>query len=397
MPDKLVYALAAPSDNQVSASGQRQPRVATSGVLDEDVGETTAVSTEPATEDLTLEFRNTYAELMAAEYVELSNASGYGPIPVFGRSTATPADGYYAIERVRNPAVSPREPRFQRIELDFRFVGTDASHVRALRTSEDTVDNPFGTGTSEELAISARAEDVRWIDALDGSAETASPVETREGETDYVDVYDATNSSITDPTLVYGLAFEDEYPVDCRVWDDYDRDKRRVVDYSGDTVGDATVGSASVGSAKIVPSTWQRCFRTDHRFIGNPVLESGLLRLVHDRDRRRLMASRYNPAEGQYNRVQLGTSAWRLHDLDLRRVGPERIAATTRWRDDTGDERALALSLKRGWGDALWTVPDGATAPPQGLLDRLSPIAATTERSLGATQGLITRSEVPLP
>jgi hypothetical protein len=401
MTDKLLYYGLLPSTRQRQGSqqDQAQRRVSTQGVLDSDTGSVESVSTQPSGESIEGQYLGKYADVMAQELQELANSSGYAELPYYtlDGEGGGPEDGYVVINDLNVGRVDPNSEWAHMYRGSISKVGTRRSHLRAVETSEDAVNNPFGTGESEELGISARAEDARWIDRLDGSTEPATPVTTREGEKDHVTIFDAADTSITDPTLVFDVPYRHERPTDCRVFDDCNRDKREVIDYSGDTVGGATVGSTTVRTQRVIENTWPYVAITSHEWVGNPVLESGILRLVHDRDRRRLMASRWNATEGQYNRVQLGTSPWRLHELDLRRVGAARIEARTRWRDDTGSERALTLSLKRGWDDALWTAPTNATAPPQALLDRLEPIAATTEWDLGATQGLVTRAEVPAP
>jgi len=180
------------------------------------------------------------------------------------------------------------------------------------------------------------------------------------------------------------------------LWDDYNREKVYRVESDGDTVGSATVGSATVNDADtLVESQWQRVYLTDHEWQGNIVLESDRLRLVIDQPKDDLRAYRYNADEGQYNLVQLGASDWRLFDVDITSIGLATIEAQLEFEGLTsGATHNLNLSLIRGLEDAVWSVPSNEDSTPQGLIDRLDPIAATTDTVAVPEQDVVKRTEV---
>jgi hypothetical protein len=220
-------------------------------------------------------------------------------------------------------------------------------------------------------------------------------VRTETGQHDDVDVYDATEPTFSSPALVYDIEYRHEWPVDVRVWDDYDRSRRVATRDSGDEVGTATVGSATVGSATVAEVVaWQRVYRSDHDAQGTLVLENDLLQVALDEGRGRLVAKRWDDADGQYTRVQLDASSdWRCVRADVRHIGVAAGDAQLTFSDDNAD-RNVNASLKRGYADLLLTKPDNEDSLPSGLTDRLDAIAHDSDRDPGAVADIVPKSEV---
>jgi len=91
--------------------------------------------------------------------------------------------------------------------------------------------------------------------------------------------------------------------------------------------------------------------------------------------------------------------AWtRLDDWSITRIGPARVDARTRFRDPSQSPTSyfeLDAVLHRGWLWPHWVVPENETPPtPSGLVDLLAPIAAESDYTTEASQGLVAREEV---
>ncbi|MEA5387129.1 hypothetical protein VB779_08710 [Haloarculaceae archaeon H-GB11] len=258
--------------------------------------------------------------------------------------------------------------------------------------------NPFDDGTaSATIAIPAQAQRVQWYDSVGGSLENATAQSTAEGEHDLVERYDATDPSFDSPMLIYSVAYRHEWPVDARVWDDYNREKVYRESGTSAQVGSATVGSATVGGDdRVVDSQWQRVFVTDHDYVGRRVIETDRLRLVPDVDGEKLRAYRWDDSEGQYGIVQLGSSPWRLVDVNLRRIGVERIVGQLVFEDTSspGTTEAIDMTVQRGRDNALFTTPPNVGSTSSGLVTRLSPIAVTETRAATEVATLEAREDV---
>jgi hypothetical protein len=394
---RYLYALAVPDEAIEQPQTSRALQLASNSPLTTDVPEVSSLSADPGSRTLAGVVAGQFADIGAREFEELFSSTGIEVVPWYGDGDGARSirEGYYALEDVQLQQATSRESRLQRFDGQLRQAGTRASFYRAVYANPQPVDNPFGGDPTAEIGVSARAEDVEWWDQITGDRESATVRRTVVGEHDRINIYDATEPSMDAPVLIHSLALDAEWPTDVRVWDDYNRPKESRSRYSGPTVGSATVGEDGIGSETVVPSTWQRCFVTGHEFVGRPVLETDRLRLRADRDRGRLVASRWSSDEGQYTLVQLGQSDWRLADLDLARIGVERIEAQTTWRDvSNGDRHRLDLTLKRGRDNALWTVPDNGSSPPSGLTDRLSPIASTAGQDAAEVADIVEKSQV---
>jgi len=395
MTDTLLHAVAIPSDSQTDTGAQRRTKLAKQGVLQSDVPSTETVSAQPGQRRISGQVRGRFAVIHARMIEELLSSS-IEVVPYAGDGEKTEVDGYYAPEDVNRGPLDPREERLQQFDGTLTPKGTRRSHWRAIRTNTQPVTNPFGSASTPEIGLTVRANKVRWFNETDGSLEDATVQRTVDGEHDQLNIYDASAASFDSPTLIYDIAYDQEYPTDCRVWDTYGRPKEyRATDDGGATVGNATVGSATVSSETIVESQWQRVYVTDHEWNGDIVLETDRLRLTIDQPEDVLRAYRYNPDDGQYTVVQLGQSDWRLYDIDLTGVGLANIEAQLEFENaSSGARHNLNLSLVRGLNDGIWSKPPNEGTTPQDLIDRLDPIAADTDSVVVPEQDVIKRTEV---
>lgn len=394
MANKLIYSLVVPDQAQILDSDDRRREISSEGTLGDGQPSVTSISPEAETRKIQAQYIGQFAELSATEIRELFSASGISVVPYSSTdSSSLLEEGYYTLRESRNQPTRPSERRAQEFEGQLTKVGTRRSHWRTAETAPTTETNPFGTDSNQYLGLSTRAEKVQWYGRTTGTIEDATAVETRQGEHDELKIYDAQNSSISDPTLIYRIDYRQEWPTDPRVWDDRNQSKTLEVTTSGDTVGSATVGSAAVSETRDAVQ-WQRVFATDHEYVGTPVFENDLLRLeMAEGDR--IYAYEWNDTDTVYEVIQLGNSPWRLFDLDTLRIGTERIDAQLEFKDETGSTKHnLNMSLKRGWDTVLFTVPQNEDPAPQGLIDRLKPIAATTQEDPGEVGDVIKRSEV---
>jgi hypothetical protein len=395
MTEKILYALALPESSQAIDSNNRRRQIASEGTLGPGQPAVTPISPEAETRTLSVAFYSRFAELSARELAELWSSDAIDSVPYTSNDSDTILEeGYYSLERAENRPSTATERRSQEFRGEFTRIGTRRTHWRAVKTAPTTEDNPFGAGSRQRVGISTRADKVRWFDETGGAIEDATAVDSVDGEHDIIQIYDIQDTSIDQPTLIFELDYRLEWPTDCRVWDD-----RGVQKYATTTGGGATVGSATVGSATVGSTTtalqWQRVFATDHEYVGNPTVENDILRVELAEDVGRIRVYEWNPSTTSYESVALGTSPWRLYDADLTRIGLGRIDAQIEFEDlNTGATHNLNMSLKRGYESILWTVPENEDPAPQGLIDRLSPIAGTSQEDPAAVTDVIKRSEV---
>jgi len=399
MTDRLLYNLAIPEQAQLSQSQRQARQLLTQGTLGTGPGAVEDISGDPPGQTLAGRVAGKHAELTAREFEELFSADAIEVVPIFERGADTSReDRWVALEDVDVNPAHPTDSRVQEFDGSLRTKGTRRSHWRVVLTNPTTEDNPLGSASNEEIALSGRARRVQWYDRSTGDLEDASEQRVIEGEHDRLAVYDATDPSFDGPTLIYDLAYRHEWPVDTRVWDDYGRSKLDEVTVSdGATVGSATVGSATVGTGvETTAVQWQRVYEPSHDYVGRPVLENDILRLRPDGPRGKLRVYRWNAADEHYDRVQLGGSDWRLIDWNTKRIGVERIDGQAEFEDQSnpGTTHNLNWSLKRGYGDVLWLNPDNEGSVPSGLTDRLDPIAHDSDQDPAAVADVIKRSEV---
>lgn len=334
-----------------------------------------SVGTEPGELSLDVQYKGTYAGRLALELVELLHTDSVQPVPYAPTSGQSEDDGYYAAESVTAGRIRPQTDAV--VNVDARLVreGTRASHLQAVETSKSNPKNDFGSDQVTHVGAPADASLVRWWDG-GATVEYPTPVATRTAEYGDVDIYDVDAASFSDPTLVYAPAGYDGIgDVDAKVWDTY--------------------GGASKTDANGVVQ-WGRVFSPEHDYVGEAVIENGLLRLTLDEANQTIAAERWDTslATPAWSSVSLGTSSWYPVDVDVRTIAPARIEARVLFSD--GSSRyPLDMVLSRGDESALWVrTPNATSTTPSGLVTLLDPIAQTTTYDAGEEQGLAERTEV---
>jgi len=391
---RFVHAVAVFESAVERPRSTQSERVDSAGALNSDLPAVESVSPEAGGRTVAGLLAGVGAKLTATELEELFGASGVSVVPMYVEGGDAQIDGYYA-----SKDVNLRRPAAERDDLqsfDGQMIrrGSRRSHRRAVRTAPTTVSNPFGSASTEEIAIPARATDVQWFNARgDQSTESATVQRTETGQHDDIDVYDATEPSFSQPALVYDVAYRHGWPVDVRVWDTRENARRETTNTSGDDVGTATIGSAEVGSETSY-AAWQRVYRSDHDAVGTLSLENDLLQVALDETRGRLRAARWDESDGQYNRVQLDTSVdWRFESADITHIGLAAVDGQLQFSDGT-NTHPLNVSLKRGHTDLVFANPDNAGSVPANLVTRLDAIAADSDQDPGATAGIVEREAI---
>lgn len=381
MTTKLIYTVPIPSDSQLTDTDRLSANLAKAGLLEGSGGGAVveSISQQAADKRLEGQYRGRYADLMATELEELANAGGIDAVALFGKDGRTPTDGdgYYTIESADVGPVAPQSSRAQRFDLGLTKNGTRNSHFRAITTSPIQVSNDLTSESSLTafVGLDAAASKVRWFDPETGERASADPVATRAGEFDDIEIYDTTNTPLgTDaPTLLYDLAYEREGRADPVVWDTHNREK-----FDADGV-----------------NQWAHVFAPDHEFNGNAVFDTGLLRLSFDEASGEITAEEWDPPSEAWVALDLPATDWQVFDMDLTRIGTERIDAQVEFSHATEGFFSLDLTLSRGAMAALWVIPDGEEGPvPSGLSDHLQPIASDRIVDAQQASGLVSRSEV---
>ncbi|MFB6237514.1 MAG: hypothetical protein ABEH81_04000 [Halopenitus sp.] len=395
----LLYALTVPDNSQQNTGTNTGINISAQGAISGGQSSVTSVSTNPDDETVQGQYAHKYAQMMATELLELVTSPDINEVPYFNPSESAQIDGYYAPESVDVSPVEPQVPSIQEFRTQLKHVGTRESHRRVAETSPDTVTTPFGSAAQGLLALPTTAEKVRWYNPTDGTVQDATVVRTEPGEHVDVDLYDVTAAPGSKPRLTYKAPYE-EWKSDVRVWDEHARRKRTVSGYEGVAVddADAVVGEAKVGREQITEPAWGRVFRTDHEWRGEPLVETGRLRLGVDEETGALKAWSWDNVDERYEFTALGDSVWRADDVDVRRLGLERVDVQVEFRDvyDTDSSTySLVAQLRRGRGGALWKVPPNESTPaPTGVTDRVAPIAVDDDTDAGEVAGVIERQEV---
>lgn len=383
MTEYNLHTLRLVGDTQSRAeSNAKRNNAIAAALTDQPVVE--GVGSDPGQQTFRGQFRGNDSEAMMTEVVELTenNAPDYEAVPLYGNDTATDEDGYYSLSDVRPQQPRPTTRRFWTYTLGLRKKGTPKTHKRAVETAITALNtspptNPFGTNDTVEVAIPNASSKVRWFDAENKSYEAASPTRTDETQFGSVDVFNTSSPTFTNPTLTYELALSEEGKTDLRVWD--------------------TKGSASRTSGGLLK--WQRVFDPGHNFTGDAVVENGHLRLTFNESAPSLSAEEWNETASDYDAVSLGASNEQLDDLDLERIGQQRVEAQVVFFNTSDSSRYhTEFDLKKGYNTTLITVPENedASAFPAGLDTKLSPIASGLDDDPAAVKTLVRREKTRL-
>jgi hypothetical protein len=311
---------------------------------------------------------------MAEELEELFASDGIEEVPLYGPDEPLGSDRYYVLEQVDVSRVEPQLAEVQEFQGTIRQSGTHNTHYRAVESTLVQVENDFGNDTTAEVGVPATASKVRWFDAETEETASTSSVATRSAQLGDVEIYDADAAPYDAPTLLYEIDYQDEGDVDVVVWDTLGRGSK--LDNDG-----------------VVQ--WQRAFDGGHSF-DEAVLDNGLLRLRFAGPVPELTAQEWDDAAGAWSDVALGASDWELLDLDITTLAMARVDAQVRFENTSdGSEYPLNMSLKRGYPDAQWSIPENESGPiPSGLQDKLDPVADSSVVDPQEDKTLVAREEV---
>ncbi|OYR72708.1 hypothetical protein [Halorubrum ezzemoulense] len=367
------------------------------GVLDGDAL-VEAISSEAADLSLTGSYAaGDWAPLLAGELEELADAS-MGALPLFGTGGASDLDsGYYEVE---SADVGPPHAVGKRVyewDLTLTKKGTRKSHLRAVETevTQPSPGHEFGNDTDALVGIPTAATAVRVVDTLSQPTQRAStaPIDTVDTPHGSIDVYDVNAEAIDTPIYIYRVAYDEEAPVDVRVYDTLGRDGQYI--------------EGSDGRVR----QWQGVYARDHDFAGAVVIENGLLRVTIDEPTNAdataaLEAETYDAGADSWSTVSLPSYAdgdldtdWQPADVDLTHIGQARVAAQVEFEavagTNAGDVFAVDVELERGRESLEVWIPERVTAEiPTDLEALLDPIASTSVVDTGVEQGLVAREEV---
>lgn len=333
---------------------------------------------EPGSTSVSGVFGGAAASELATALAELGNPAdeGFQTVPIHSEGTGEEPveDGYYTLQRVRTQPEQPSATGpLARYELGLERVGTRQSQWRAMSTAPTALESDFATGESPTVAIPTSQADRWWFDAASSGLEPASPTTTVATAGGDVDIFDPSESAISEPTLLYDAPYQLQPETDCVLWDRY--------------------GSPDKTDADGVVQ-WRPVFSRAHEPRGALVASTRRFRLVVDDETGMLGAESYS--NESWSAVSLGQSAWELSLVDVSRVDPA-VLQLQCWFSDGVDVYTLDARLRRGADGIVWsTPPNQSGVTPQGLLDLLEPTAADTYEVAGATTTTRARSEVRL-
>lgn len=355
MTSKYLYAAIIPGGTTTQAGGLASQQQAIQALLGSDVGDVQSIASDPGERTLTVEYPDELADVRAQELRELATGMSQ-PLPYHAVDGPSPDDKYVSASRADVGPVDPRASEFQRASVTLKEVGTIASHWREVATHPTQADHPWGNTTTAPVGVPSAARKVRWLNRETKATAEPTVQATRAAQHGDVDILDARAAPFDTPSVIYELEMAESAWTDPRLWDDR----------GYDTIED------SDGATR-----WQKCFLSAHTWVGNPVLENGLLRLTFDESTSPgITAERWDAEVSSWNDVTLGDSSWELFDIDFRTIGLAQVGGVVEFRDPTQSPTAyhtLGMQLARGAEDVLWST---TSAVPSGLVDLLDPIAA---------------------
>lgn len=377
MADTLTFLnLAVPIDSLRSGNANTQPQTAQSGILGESVGDVRQLSTSPEQNTLQATLTGTAAESLARELEELAASAVLDSIPVVDSRTGSRRDGYYATTLVSaNPAERMAKEAFQ-VELRLEKRGTRNTHWRQTTTDVAQLTHDFGSTAEAHLGIPATATKVRWCNDVSNDVQalpSSDVIATRTGEHGDVDIVDANDAPVSNPSVIYELDYTEESKADPGVWDSEGNTSKTDAD---DNV------------------LWSHVYATQHEFDGKPVLDNGLLRITFDESAGSITAEEYT--SGSWSAISLTSGDWTLFDVDIVEIGQAQVVAYLEFENTTdGSMFALEARMETGAQDLLWNIPADETGPiPNDLQTWLDPIASSRNLTANPERTVKARSEV---
>lgn len=357
-------------------------RVDVSGLIEQAGTATENIATENV--DLTvrgqIRFGDTFSKKVADELDSLGE-SAYDGVALFDPDQAALGDrrGYYELANVDvNPAHKTTGNAYEyTVTLD--RTGTRETHWRAVETSEASISTGLATGSPGLIGVPSDDLKERWFSPANGF-ETATATSTVSAEFGDVDLFDPSNASFDDPTLLFEQPYDAEGSTDVRVWDD-----RGVSKY-------ASFNDGSGGTVDVVQ--WTHAFHPGFEYEGAPLVDNGLLRVRFDEANSVIEAWEWDDANSQWSAISITHGDWELFDADVERIGPAAVDVYSEFEDTTsGSISAARLSVQRGLDRAVVRGPNNASVP-SGLESVLDPIASDQTTDRQPEQTLLSRDEV---
>lgn len=349
-----------------------------------------AVGSRPNERTLEAEFRGVYAEQMAREMEEMFDSDTMPALALFrveqddATSVLKSSDnGYYRLESADIRPVDPRNEQRTHWRFSGRLIrkGDLSTFRRVIETKVNSVDNPFGSTSEALVGIDSSARDARWF-SKSGQREPASATSTPRTEKSETSVYDATNSTYSDPTLVYRMPYDKERLGSITLWDDWGNNSKTT------TIDNQTV------------IQWQRVYSSEHHAPDgvNLITDNGRFRCRLAEDNPVQDAEEWDAGNNQWSSISLDATDWELADVDATHVGAERVTIYTEWRDPTvspNNYYPLWCTISMGPKFPVWYVPDNESRSiPGDLEDHLRPIASDVGSIPMATKSLWEKKRV---
>jgi len=366
-----------PTDTTDTARGQIGSAIEQAGLLEEGGVAVENVATENVDyrKRGRIQYGPTLSRKIADELDSLSESTFtalrlYDPDDELGRRR-----GYYEVESI--DVTAAQEGRDDAYEYDARLTkrGTYEDSVRTVATNIEDVDTPLATGSNAEIAVPAAATRPRWYSQPAGP-EPATVARTESSQYGDVAFFDPSATTIDNPTLIYRLPFESDGPTDVRVYDDRDRAKFATT-ASGDEV-----------------NVWTHAYHTGYQFDGDPVVDTGRLRLRFDRAAGEINVREWNDTASAWDPVNVTQGDYELEDWSLTEIGPERATVRVTLRDTTDDTTTdVLLHADRGRARVLVRPPEGK-AITQPIADVFQNIGTDDTTDANPEQGLKARSDL---
>jgi len=356
-------------------------RVAIAGLLEEG-----GISTENiATQDVDLQIRGQFrlgefSHKLKRELESLGEST-YTAVPLYDEDKTNLGDdrGYYELASVDvNPAHKSTRQAYE-YTVGLKKKGTRESEWTAVKTNSEDIGTGLATGSTGLIGVPSDDLKERWYSTASGS-EVATPTQTVSAEFGDVDLFDPTESSFDDPTLVFEQPYSAEGNVDVRVWDDLGEDKF------------ASLSDGDGGTVEV--TQWVHAFHTGFEFDGAPIVDNGLLRLRFDESAGTVEAWEWDEGSSAWTSIALTLGDWALFDADLESLGPASVEAYLEFEDTTdGSLSACRLSVQRGLDRAVVRNPQNDTIP-SGLETALSPLASDQTTDQQPSQTLLPRGDL---
>lgn len=374
-----LYLTPLPNKTADRAGDETRSIVQQTGLIDKAGTAVENVATDSV--DLTIRGRIQYGETLsrklARELTSLSEST-ITSLPLIGAPVGSldTKSAYYELERATVTPAHPVTERAFEYQLGLTFVGTRADSLRNIGTTIEPLTTPFATGSAGQIAIPAAARRTQWYSKSGGEV-NATPVSTETAEFGDVLLFDPSTAPYDDPRLIYDLPFESEGVVDARVFDDRDGPK-----------------FVATGSDTPDVNQWIHAYHTSYEFDGQPVLDTGRLRIFLDVANDRLTAEEYNPTADDWDPVNITMGDFALRDYSFLRIGPAGATVRLVLEDTTdGSESSVEISARRGKSRLLVRPIVGESILPS-VQDVFDTVASDQTTDPNPVQSLVAREDL---